>query len=77
MIQIFGKTGSADFGKYENGLPIYKVTAGGKHPIVGKDNFLKYGTIVNLKVFDGKMYLAVRGRQTVGVIQQISLIREK
>lgn len=52
-------TGVAGNGGNANGVSVYRKSGNAASVVVGSDNFLKTGTVVKLKVFSGKVYLAV------------------
>lgn len=52
-------TGIAGNGGNANGVSVYKKSGNAASVVVGTDDFLKKGTVVKLKVFSGKIYLAV------------------
>ena len=52
-------TGIAGNGGNANGVSVYKKSGNAASVVVGSDDFLKTGTVVKLKVFSGKIYMAV------------------
>lgn len=69
-------TGLAATGSNANGVSIYKKEVSGSVSLVGQDNILKYGTVVKLKVFEGKVYFAVTGKKTGSSNYQVSIIKQ-
>jgi len=69
-------TGYASNGTNTNGVSIYKKDANGGVSLVGSDNILKYGEVVKLKVFNGKIYFAVTGRKTGTSSYQVSIVKQ-
>ncbi len=69
-------TGYAANGTNTTGVSIYKKEISGAVSLVGQDNILKYGTVVKLKVLDGKVYAAITGKQTGTSNYQVSIIKQ-
>ncbi len=69
-------TGYANSGTNTNAVSIYKKDTGGAVVLVGQDNILKYGTVVKLKVLNGKVYAAITGKKTGTSQYQVSIIKQ-
>ncbi len=70
-------SGIAGNGSILNGVIIYKKDISGKSSLVGNDNFLKFGEIIQLKYFFGKVYLAVSGRITNTYFKQLTFLKQQ
>lgn len=69
-------TGYASNGSNMNGVSVYKKSNSSSAELVGNDNILKSGTVVGLKHYFGKVYLAVTANQVGGNVHQISFIKQ-
>ena len=68
-------TGYAGNGTNQAGVSIYKKSAVAE-TVVGGDNVLKYGTVVKLKLLNGKVFFVVTGRRTGTDITQLSILKQ-
>ncbi len=69
-------TGFAGNGSNMNGVSVYKKSGASPSVLYGSDNFLKFGTIVKLKILFNNVYLAVSGKQSGKDVYQISFIKQ-
>jgi hypothetical protein len=69
-------TGYAGNGSNTGGVSVYKKSGSAAAVLVGSDNFLKFGTVVRLKVLMGKVYLAVTGKQSDKDVYQLTMLRQ-
>lgn len=69
-------TGWAANGINTAGVSIYKKDKNGTVSLVGQDNILKYGTVVKLKVLDGKVFATVTGKHSGTNSYQLSVIKQ-
>ncbi len=70
-------SGYADNGANKIAVSIYKKSIDGSTSLVGTNNFLKFGTIVQLKHLFGKVYVAVNGKITGTSSYQMTVVRQK
>ena len=69
-------SGFAGNGSNTNGVSIYKKAINGNVTVIGTDNFLKFGTIMKVKSLDGKIFVAVTGKQTNTSNYQLSILKQ-
>lgn len=69
-------TGTAGNGSNTAGVSVYKKSSSGAPSLVGSDNILVSGTVVGLKVLNGKVYCAVTAKQSGKEVYQISIIKQ-
>jgi hypothetical protein len=70
-------SGIASNGSNINGVSIYKKGISGSTSLIGSDNFLKFGEIVQLKHLFGKIYLTVTGRITNTYYKQLTFLKQQ
>ncbi len=70
-------SGYAANGTNKIGVSIYKKAIDGQTTRIGTDDFLKFGTIVKLKIFMGKVYFALNGKKTGFDRYQLSVLRQQ
>lgn len=70
-------SGMAGNGSNALGVSIYKKDISGAVTLIGGDNFLKYGEIVQLKYLFGKVYLAVKGSITGTTFKQLTFLKQQ
>lgn len=70
-------SGIASNGSNPNGVSIYRKDISGATSLVGSDNFLKFGEIIQLKFLFGKVYLAVTGRISNTYIKQLTFLKQQ
>ena len=68
-------SGVAGNGSNAAGVSIYKKSAGGGTTLAGSDNFLKFGTVKDLKCMFGKVYLVVAGTISGTYYGQLSFLK--
>jgi hypothetical protein len=69
-------SGFAANGANKIGVSIYKKGIDGQTTRIGADDFLKFGTIIKLKVLMGKVYFALNGKKTGFDRYQLSVLKQ-
>lgn len=69
-------SGIAGNGNNSSGVSIYHKSGSASPQLVGKDNLLKFGTIIQLKVLYGKVFFVVSGKQTGKDVYQLTIIKQ-
>ena len=70
-------SGYAANGSNKVGVSIYKKGIDGQTTRIGADDFLKFGTIIKLKVLMGKVYFALNGKKTGLNKYQLSVLKQQ
>ncbi len=70
-------SGAAGNGSNASGVSIYKKSISGSSTLIGNDNILKYGEVIQLKFLFGKVYLAVKGSITGTSYKQITFLKQQ
>lgn len=70
-------SGIAGNGSNTTGVSVYRKNISGAVALVGTDNFLKFGEIIQLKYLFGKVYMAVTGRISNTYYMQLSFIKQQ
>ena len=70
-------SGYAANGTNKVGVSIYKKGIDGQTTRIGADDFLKFGTIIKLKVLMGKVYFALNGKKTGFDKYQLSVLKQQ
>jgi len=70
-------SGYAANGSNKAGVSIYKKAIDAQTTRIGADDFLKFGTIIQLKVLMGKVYFALNGKKTGFEKYQLSVLKQK
>jgi len=70
-------SGVAGNGSNASGVSIYKKSISGSSTLIGNDNILKYGEVIQLKFLFGKVYLAVKSSITGTSYKQITFLKQQ